>query len=88
MLGPMPENVASFGGDFDALTTQITWITGVVFVLAELLLLYVVIRYRRGASPRAAYVTGSGWKQTRYVLAPVFVVVALDAYIDVRTGAV
>ncbi len=88
MLGPFPQNVSSYGGDVDSLTTEITWITGVVFVIAQVLLVYMLFRYRKGANARARHFTGEGWQQTKYVLTPVFVVVLLDFYIDVRNSKV
>jgi len=87
-MGPMPENVSSFGGEIDQLITTITWITGVVFVIAEAVLLFSILRFRKKNNPKASYLAGVGWAQTRWIFLPVLAVVALDFYIDERTNHV
>lgn len=80
----MPRNIASFGGAIDDLTVLITIITAVCLILAEAFILVSAIRFRRSAHPNSSYVTGARWKEARWVLIPVLLVVFLDFYIDVR----
>lgn len=81
----LPENIASFGGSMDSLIVLITVLTGIGLVVSELVLVYALVRYRRRRAPRAAYLTGEGWNQTRWVLMPVLLVLGTDLYIDLRT---
>lgn len=85
-MGPMPENISTFGGEIDSLTTTITWITGVVLVIAEALLIYAIVRFRQRGKSKATYVLGNKWSQVKWVIVPVLAVVVLDFYIDTRTS--
>ncbi|MBT9584345.1 cytochrome c oxidase subunit II [bacterium] len=82
----MPQNIASYGGEIDQLTWLITAITFVCLVIAEGFLLVAAFRFRRGANRKARYITGEAWKQARYVLIPVLLIVALDFYIDIKNA--
>ncbi len=83
----LPHNVASFGGDLDTLIAVITVLTGAGLLLAEGVLLYALVRFRRPVHPQARYLTGEGWAQARWVLAPVALLLGADLYIDYRTHA-
>jgi cytochrome c oxidase subunit 2 len=82
----MPENVASFGGDIDALALVITIIVGVAFLIAEGVLVVSVLRFRRRPGRPARHITGSTWRQARWVVIPVLLVVVADVFIDLRTS--
>lgn len=84
MLRWLPENVATFGGDIDRLMELIYAIVGVWFVLTYGALVYILVRYRRGRQPHAAYVSGSTFAQYGWLLALGAVVLALDIGIDLR----
>jgi cytochrome c oxidase subunit 2 len=84
----LPENVSSFGGDIDSLFYLILYITGAWFLLTEGLILYFLIRYRRHAGRRAAYVHGNNLKQAAWILVPGVVVLLLDLWIDFRGAEV
>lgn len=55
----LPENVATFGGEIDALYYLILGITGVVFVAVQAMLIYLIIRYRHRPGRKADYVHGN-----------------------------
>lgn len=82
----MPENVSSFGGEIDSLALLITVVVGVAFLVCEGVLLAAVLKFRKRAGQRAVYIPGRGWRQTRWVLLPVLLVIAGDAFIDFRTS--
>jgi cytochrome c oxidase subunit 2 len=83
----LPEPASSFAGSMDSLFWLILVFTGIGLVVAETVLVYSLIRYRRGRSPRATHLVGEGWAQTRWVLVPAMLVVGVDFYIDLRTHA-
>lgn len=88
MLRLLPPDVSTFGHDVDQLFLLIAILTGVGFVVAEAALVYALIRYRAGRQPRAAYVRGRGWRQLRWVIIPLVLLIGADTLIDVRTHAV
>ncbi|MEW6281213.1 MAG: cytochrome c oxidase subunit II, partial [Candidatus Eremiobacterota bacterium] len=73
--------------DIDHLTWLITWIGGICLLLAEGVLFYSAVRFRRRGARPARYSTGEVWSQARWVLIPVMVVVALDLLIDVANAS-
>lgn len=79
----MPENIATFGSEIDSLTLLITLLGGVSLLVAELILFYSAFKFHRNR--KAAYILGNTWKQARWVLIPVIVVIVMDFYIDIRT---
>lgn len=79
-----PENVSTFGGDVDGIFWMIFYIITVWFFLTEGLIIYFIIRYRRKAGEKAAYITGSTWTQLAWVFVPLAIVVVLDLMIDIR----
>ncbi len=54
----LPESFSTFGRDIDRLYYVILWITGVVFVLTEGLLVWILVRYRHREGRRAAHIHG------------------------------
>ena len=56
--GILPESVSTFGGEIDSVFRLILYVVGFFFIVAEVLLVYFAIRYRRGRSPRAVYGRG------------------------------
>ena len=47
MLESLPESISTFGGAIDGHMALIYWLTGIFFVIAEGVLIYLLIRYRR-----------------------------------------
>jgi cytochrome c oxidase subunit II len=70
-------SVSTFGPDIDRLYYIILFITGVVFVLTEGLLIYFLIRYRRQPGRRAEYIHGSTRAEVIWTVVPFVIVVAL-----------
>jgi cytochrome c oxidase subunit 2 len=78
----LPLNASTFGGDVDGVFRLILYVVGAWFILAEVLLLFFVIRYRRGRRERAVYVRGETASQLAWILVPGLIVLLLDLGID------
>lgn len=87
-LGWFPENISTYGGDIDTLYMFVYHVVGVWFVGAELLLLYLIIRFRRRSGHTASYIRGDSWNQLAWVLVPTVIVFALDLVIEAKSGPV
>ncbi len=83
----MPENVSSFGSAIDSLVLLIAVLTGIGLLVAEAALLYSAIRFRRRPGAAAGYIRGETWRQLRWIVIPVAVVLLADLYIDMRNHA-
>lgn len=88
MFNWFPENVSTFGGDIDSLFYLILYITGAWFLLTEGLILFFLVRYRRRAGAKAAYIPGNTLRQAAWILVPCLIVLILDLWIDFRGAAV
>ena len=84
----LPPNIATFGGDIDAVISFIWWIVGVWFVASEALLVYLLIRYRKRDGERAAWMPADTLKTTAWVLVPVFLVLLCDLAIEAKSHGV
>jgi cytochrome c oxidase subunit 2 len=73
----LPENVSTFGGKIDSLFYLILWITGAIFVLVEVLLLYFLIRYRHREGRPAHYTHGSNRLEVIWTIVPAIICVVL-----------
>jgi cytochrome c oxidase subunit II len=73
----LPENVSTYGGQIDGLFHLILWITGTIFVVVELLLLFFLFRYRyrEGRVPR--YTHGSNRLEVLWTIVPAVICVVL-----------
>ena len=83
----LPENISSFGREMDSLMWLIYYVVGVWFLIAEGLVFYFILRYRRKEGTRAAYATGRGFKAAAWVLVPALLVLICDFAIDARGSA-
>ncbi|PIQ26717.1 cytochrome c oxidase subunit II [bacterium (Candidatus Blackallbacteria) CG17_big_fil_post_rev_8_21_14_2_50_48_46] len=79
---PLPENISTFGVELDSLAHLITIITMTAFVIAEGILFYFILRFRKKANQKASYIPGNNWKQLRWIFIPLLVVVGFDFLID------
>ncbi len=84
----LPENISSYGEQFDSLATLITFFAVLWFLAAFSVMMYFVLRYRRKIGQKAAYITGNSFKELKYMLAVLVLVVLSDFYIDIRTVSV
>jgi len=78
----LPQAASSYAQDLDWILIFITVIVGAWFVVAELLLLVLVIRYRRREGVKAAYLPGHSLRAMAVVLVPCAVILGLDLVID------
>ncbi len=82
----LPEGVSSYSGRIDGLFRLILWITGIIFVIVEALLLIFVIRYRHREGRRAHYTHGNGRVEVLWTIVPAVICVVL-ALLSRRTWA-
>jgi cytochrome c oxidase subunit 2 len=73
----LPENVSTFGGKIDSLFYLILWITGVIFILVEVLLLFFLFRYRHREGRPAHYTHGSNRLEVIWTIVPAVICVVL-----------
>lgn len=82
----LPEGVSSYSGKIDGMFHLITWITGIVFVIVEGLLLFFVFRYRRKEGRKAHYTHGNNRLEVIWTIIPALICVVL-ALLSRRTWA-
>ncbi len=83
-----PENASSYGGDLDSLFYLILYITGAVFIIVEVGLLWFVLRYRtRGGAAaggpgraKAYYIEGSTRAELIWTAIPAVLVVIIAVF--------
>lgn len=73
----LPENVSTYGGKIDGLFYLILWITGVIFILVEVLLLFFLFRYRHREGRPAHYTHGSNRLEVIWTIVPAVICVVL-----------
>jgi cytochrome c oxidase subunit II len=73
----LPENVSTYGGKIDGLFYLILWITGVIFVVVELLLLFFLFRYRHREGRVPRYTHGSNRLEVIWTIVPAIICVVL-----------
>lgn len=79
-------SVSTFGPDIDRLYYIVLAITGVVFVITEVLLVYFLIRYRKREGHTAEYIEGSMKAEVIWTAVPAVIVIALG-FMSVGTWA-
>jgi cytochrome c oxidase subunit 2 len=77
MLGWLPENVSTYGGQIDRLFSIIQWITGITFVIVIVLLLFFIIKYRDQVGRRATYTHGSTVLEVLWTIVPAVILIVL-----------
>ncbi len=77
-----PIGASSFAGEVDNLIIMITLVTGVWLLLAEGVLLYLIVRFRRKPGVPAGYVNGEKRNQLAWILIPCFLIFLCDIVID------
>jgi cytochrome c oxidase subunit 2 len=71
----LPESFSTFAGDVDAIYYVILWITGIVFVITEGLLIYFVLRYRHKEGRKATFHHGSTRMEVAWTVVPLMIVI-------------
>ena len=73
----LPEGVSSYSGRIDGLFRLILWITGVIFVIVEMLLILFLFRYRHREGRRATYTHGNNRVEVVWTIVPAVICVVL-----------
>jgi len=73
----LPENVSTYGGKIDGLFYLILWITGIIFLLVQFLMLLFLFRYRRREGRPARYTHGSNRLEVIWTIVPAVICVVL-----------
>jgi len=73
----LPEGVSTYSDRVDGLFRLILWITGIIFVVVELLLLFFLFRYRHREGRRAHYTHGSNRLEVIWTIVPAVICVVL-----------
>ena len=77
MMGYLPENVSTYGGDIDWLFYVVYYICGVAFVLVHVLLLGFMVIYRGQPNRKAVYMHGNTTLEVVWTLVPAVIVILL-----------
>jgi len=73
----LPEGVSTYSGKIDGLFWLITWITGIIFVIVEVLLLFFLFRYRHREGRPARYTHGNSRLEVIWTIVPAVICVVL-----------
>ncbi len=73
----LPEGVSTYSGRVDGLFRLILWITGVIFVVVEALLLFFLFKYRYREGRRPRYTHGSNRLEVIWTIVPAVICVVL-----------
>ena len=82
----LPPGISSYSARIDGLFRLILWITGVIFVVVEALLVYFAIRYRHREGRKAHYTHGNNRLEVIWTILPAIICVVL-ALLSRRTWA-
>lgn len=85
----LPANISTFGADIDRMFYIIVAITGVVFVLVEVVLVWFLIRYRHRPDRKASYTHGNArleviWTAATAVIVVVVGVMSRGLWLDIK----
>jgi cytochrome c oxidase subunit II len=81
MTAWMPISASSFSGDVDFLILLIALIVGFWFFLAEFVLFYFIVKFRRKDGIAAAYITGERKVEKRWISIPHLLIIVCDIVI-------
>ena len=73
----LPEGVSSFSGEIDGIFSLILWITGIIFLVVEALLLFFLLRYRHKEGRRPRYTHGNNRLEVIWTIIPAIICVVL-----------
>ncbi|HTO74823.1 MAG TPA: cytochrome c oxidase subunit II [Thermoanaerobaculia bacterium] len=73
----LPEGVSTYSGRIDGLFRLILWITGIIFVVVETLLLIFLFKYRYREGRRPRYTHGSNRLEVIWTIVPAVICVVL-----------
>jgi cytochrome c oxidase subunit 2 len=73
----LPEQASTFANEIDSIFHLIAWITGVVFVIVEALLLFFLWKYRHREGRQAHYTHGNNRLEVIWTIVPALICVML-----------
>jgi cytochrome c oxidase subunit 2 len=73
----LPEGVSSYSHDIDAMFWLILWITGIIFVVVELLLVFFLWKYRHREGRQVTYTHGNNRVEVLWTIVPAVICVVL-----------
>jgi cytochrome c oxidase subunit 2 len=73
----LPEGVSTFSSDIDGMFWLILWITGIIFVVVELLLIVFLWRYRHREGRQVVYTHGNNRLEVIWTIVPAVICVVL-----------
>ncbi len=76
----LPPNASSFGGEIDSLFYIILYITGAVFFITEIALVWFLLKYRHREGRKAVYIEGNTTAEIVWTAIPALIVVALGLF--------
>ncbi|MFO1464482.1 MAG: cytochrome c oxidase subunit II [bacterium] len=82
MVHWLPENISSYGVRMDAVFSNIYYIVGAWFLLAEAIFFISLVAFRRRKGRKASYLPGHSWKAMSWVLIPAVLVLGFDLVMD------
>jgi cytochrome c oxidase subunit 2 len=88
-LPSMPPPVSTYGAEIDSIYTMILWITGIIFVVVEVALLYFVVKYRHREGRRAHFIHGNTraeviWTAVPFVLVIIIAGISMGPWLRIR----
>lgn len=78
----LPQAASTYARDIDGLIWMITAIVGVWFLVAEAVLVFLIVKYRKRAGNEPAYVAGDKRRQIAWILVPCAAILVCDLLID------
>ena len=72
------EQASATAAKIDSLFDMITITVGVWFILTQGLIVYLLVKFRRGKSPKAQYISGEKHHESRWVHIPHYLVIICD----------
>jgi cytochrome c oxidase subunit 2 len=73
----LPEQVSTYAADIDSMFHLIMWITGIIFVVVEAILLFFLIKYRHREGRQAHYTHGNNRVEVVWTIVPALICVVL-----------
>jgi len=88
MWETLPKSLSTFSGDIDHLFWGVTYLMGFSYVVSMLVIVYLLIAFRRKEGVKAQYIPGESGKHLMLIYIPLALFVCFDMYIDEETAEV
>lgn len=73
----LPENVSTYGADVDRLFYLIFYVTGVAWILVQVLMIVFLVQYRHREGRRATYTHGNTTLEIMWTIAPALILIMI-----------